>query len=606
MSERDPHTKQLDDAAAQAATAEWAPAPPNASQHAPTVTGDFHSTSGPHHALRRTRPDTTAFETADPAPQFPDLPGLTVEAFIDSGGMGRVYRAHQHTLNRTVAVKIITASGKDGLIPRDRFRREVESLAQIAHPNIVPIYGAGEWLGFPYFTMKFMAGGPLAKQMTRFAGRTTETVLLMAKVARGLQALHERGIIHRDLKPLNILLDDGDEPVIADFGLAKWMEDLDSSLTLTHAAIGTKYYMSPEQTLGLKREFGAGCDIWSFGVTLYEVLVGRRPFREELGADTFEQIRTADPDFPATLPPDLIAVLQRCLQKKPGDRYPSAAALADDLEHHLAGRPVTTPLELRKPPKRQRRWPLAAGAAAVCIAVGALAATWKSDPTIATEPEVVKGIAEQLRDGETVTLIPAKGLPTRAAPPIFGTNTQLALNAEGYAALNSAGVAGVELCDAELPLPVRLKAEYAVIVVQDFRSSGGVFGGRNETPFGNGTQQSMVILGHRTVPEDAKSQKESAGFESITWWKAPPGQSRQMVPFEWLVPAPDPNIVVPNWRTVELIITDKDLMGTFEGNPVPPFWGRDNPQLVLGRGLGLFCYNSEVIFRNVVLEPLKP
>ena len=205
-----------------------------------------------------------------------------------------------------------------------------------------------------------------------------------------------------------------------------------------------------------------------------------------------------------------------------------------------------------------------------------------------------------------MTLIPAKGLPTRAAPPIFGTNTQLTLSAEGYATLNSAGVAGVELCDAELPLPVRLKAEYAVIVVQDFRSGGGVFGGRNETPFGNGTQQSMVILGHRTVPEDAKSQKESAGFESMTWWKAPPGQSRQMVPFEWLVAAPDPNIVVPNWRTVELVITEKDLMGTFEGNPVPPFWGRDNPQLALGRGLGLFCYNSEVIFRNVVLEPLKP
>src|SRR5262249_43326077 len=146
-------------------------------------------------------------------------------------------------------------AGRDHAAVRARFEREVRSLARIDHPHIVPVHDAGYWHGFPYYTMKYVPGGTLALHLDRVRADLPAAVRLVVKVARAVQRLHAEGVLHRDLKPLNILLGEGDEPLVADFGLARWLGD-DSDLTVTGSPLGTRQYMAPEQTLGQKTEYG--------------------------------------------------------------------------------------------------------------------------------------------------------------------------------------------------------------------------------------------------------------------------------------------------------------------------------------------------------------
>ncbi|HJZ57687.1 MAG TPA: serine/threonine-protein kinase, partial [Gemmataceae bacterium] len=149
--------------------------------------------------------------------------------------MGTVYQAVHREMNRVVALKLIHAGNRDEAAIRVRFEREVQSLVRIEqHPNIVPVYGIGTWQGFPYLTMRFVPGGTLARHMERVRADLPAAIRLVAKVARAVHRLHEVGVLHRDLKPPNILLDSGDEPLVADFGLAKWLDD-DSDVTASGA-----------------------------------------------------------------------------------------------------------------------------------------------------------------------------------------------------------------------------------------------------------------------------------------------------------------------------------------------------------------------------------
>src|SRR5213078_196598 len=162
----------------------------------------------------------------------------------------------------------------------ERFRREAEAVASLDHPNILPIYEVSESEGLPFFSMKFAGGGSLLEAAPMLRREPRRAVALMAKVARAVQYAHVQGILHRDLKPGNILLDGRGEPLVSDFGLAKWL-DTPSDLTRTLTIFGTPGYIAPEQAHGPAKNLTAAADIYSIGAVLFDLFTGRPPFLGE-------------------------------------------------------------------------------------------------------------------------------------------------------------------------------------------------------------------------------------------------------------------------------------------------------------------------------------
>jgi eukaryotic-like serine/threonine-protein kinase len=277
---------------------------------------------------------------------------------IGRGGMGVIYRARQRHSRRIVAVKRVLSYQADSHETLVRFRREAEAAASLDHPNILPIYEVSESEdGLPFFSMKFATGGSLQKAASSLRHDPRKCVQLMAKVARAVEYAHSRGVLHRDLKPGNILLDDRDEPLVSDFGLAKWL-DANKDITKSLTAIGTAGYIAPEQAEGAAADLTPAADVYSFGAILFGLLTGRPPF---LGDNPLSVIRQAS-ETPApklrTLAPsvdrDLETICGRCLERDPKARYQSAGELATDLERWLEGRPIVArPVS---PPARVWRW----------------------------------------------------------------------------------------------------------------------------------------------------------------------------------------------------------------------------------------------------------
>jgi serine/threonine protein kinase len=258
--------------------------------------------------------------------------------------MGVVYRALQVGLNRTVALKMIRAGAHAGPQERARFRVEAEAVASLSHPHIIQIHDYGEWDGMPYLAMEFAEGGSLAR---RLAGRPlppAQAAALVETLARAVQFVHDAGLIHRDLKPANVLLTDQGVPKLADFGLAKRL-DQDQGLTRSHAVLGTAGYMAPEQAAGDKQALGPAADVYALGAILYEVLTGQPPFRAETHELTVHRVLSEEPLPPTRLrpevPAELEAVCLKCLEKEPGRRFASALALAEDLRRYQAGEPIS-------------------------------------------------------------------------------------------------------------------------------------------------------------------------------------------------------------------------------------------------------------------------
>lgn len=257
---------------------------------------------------------------------------------LGRGGMGVVYRAHQQSLNREVAVKMILRGQLASAAERERFRAEAEAAAKLDRPGIVPVYEVGEWEGRPYFTMKYIRGTTLAQRLLNGPLPAREAAQLLARVARAVHFAHEQGVLHRDLKPSNILLDEDGEPHVTDFGLAKQITEA-ATLTKTGAVLGTPAYMAPEQAAGARGQVGPASDVYSLGVVLYALLTGRPPFQAASPVDTLLMVLEQDPVPPRLLNPradrDLEMIALRCLQKPIDLRYPTAAALASDLEAYL-------------------------------------------------------------------------------------------------------------------------------------------------------------------------------------------------------------------------------------------------------------------------------
>jgi WD40 repeat protein len=293
------------------------------------------------------RDDTQASPTAArppaPAPARPTIPGYQILGELGRGGMGVVYKAEQVKLKRVVALKMLLSGSAAGTTQLDRFRTEAESVARLQHPNIVQVYEVGDQSGLPYFSLEFCAGGSLAQRLDGTPLAPREAATLIETLARAMHVAHERGIIHRDLKPANVLFTSDNVPKIADFGLAKKIDDT-AVLTQTGAVVGTPSYMAPEQAGGKGQEVGPPSDVYALGTMLYELLTGRPPFKAETPLETLLQVAGDEPVPPSRLQrkltPDLETITLKCLEKAPNRRYTSAAALADDLRSFLHGEPI--------------------------------------------------------------------------------------------------------------------------------------------------------------------------------------------------------------------------------------------------------------------------
>ncbi len=298
---------------------------------------------------------------------------------IARGGMGVVYKARQLSLSRLVAVKMILSGQLAGPDEVERFRREAGAAARLDHPNIVPIYEVGEHQGRHYYSMKLIEGRNLGTDMPHFAANHRAAAHLMAKVAQAVQHAHERGILHRDLKPGNILLDAAKQPHVTDFGLARRLDE-PSSLSPSGAVIGTASYMAPEQAMAQSRCLTAAADVYALGAVLYEMLTGRPPFQNANLMQTLRAVVEQEPERPGKLNPrthpDLEIICLKCLDKRPGRRYATAAALADDLERWGEGRPI----QARPVGPMERAWlwcrrrPVVAGLAGAAAVLLLLAA----------------------------------------------------------------------------------------------------------------------------------------------------------------------------------------------------------------------------------------
>jgi serine/threonine-protein kinase len=277
-----------------------------------------------------------------------DFAGYRIERRLGRGGMGILYLAVEPGLDRHVALKLIAPEAATEEVFAKRFAEESRIAASIEHPNVVPIYSAGEERGVPYIAMRFVAGSDLGRRIERDGKlEPAHAVALIAQVGNGLDAIHAAGLVHRDVKPANVLLsgEEGDEHAyITDFGVARNVAT-SSGLTQTGRFVGTLDYVAPEQISG--GPVDARVDVYALGCLLFKLLTGRVPFpREGEAARLYAHLN--DPPPPASLyvpavPMALDDVVIRAMSKAPEDRYPSAGDLGRAAVAALSGAPVTIP-----------------------------------------------------------------------------------------------------------------------------------------------------------------------------------------------------------------------------------------------------------------------
>ncbi len=270
---------------------------------------------------------------------------------LGRGGMARVFAARQPRLDRLIALKVL-ASGPASEALEQRFLREIQTVARLRHPNIVAIHDSGRAEGYVYFAMDFIEGGDFAHRLRERPPGPRTVAAILERTASALAYAHGEGVLHRDLKPSNILLD-GDEPRLADFGLAAQLET-GGDLTVVSAILGTPHYLSPEVARSGSGAFTPQSDLYALGIILYEALAGRTPFAGASAAELPALLQNSEPPpvrllAPAT-PRELETICLKCLEREPARRYAGVAALAEDLRRYLANEPI-----LARPPGHVER-----------------------------------------------------------------------------------------------------------------------------------------------------------------------------------------------------------------------------------------------------------
>jgi serine/threonine-protein kinase len=306
----------------------------------------------------------TAGTAHDEAPMVPDVPDVSEDSSarwrslrlpttigdfdlleeVGRGGMGVVFRARQRSLDREVAIKMILRGRLASDADLQRFMAEAAATASLDHPSIVPVYEVGDIEGRPFFSMQFIEGQTLSQRVACGPMAPREAARMVAQIARAVAVAHQAGILHRDIKPGNILIAKDGRPMITDFGLAKQV-GAKMDLTRTGMLVGTPAYMSPEQAGGRRGDIGPASDVYSLGCVLYFALTGRAPFVAESPMELVMLVTEQDPTPPRALRPsldrDLEMITIRCLQKPADLRYPTAEALASDIEAYLADERVS-------------------------------------------------------------------------------------------------------------------------------------------------------------------------------------------------------------------------------------------------------------------------
>ena len=379
-------------------------------------------------ALRRapSEPPVAPNDTMKMAPEAPwghtpqSLEGYRILEEIGRGGMGVVYRAHQHRLNRVVAIKMILAGQLALAEDRVRFQMEGELLARLHHPNFVQVYEVGTLERAPgaiqpYLVLEHVNGGSLKQKLKEQPLGWREAAGLVLVLARAMEAAHAQGIVHRDLKPANVLIAGDGTLKITDFGLAKELGG-DTSVTPAGATLGTPGYMAPEQARS--EAVGPAVDVYALGAILYELLSGRPPFVGDTPVAVVVQLlheaptplRQLRPDVPR----DLEVICLHCLEKEPGQRYLRAADLANDLECWLENRPILARRAgmLERTSKWIRRHPLPAAllvflvaslvlGSAISTYFGITAVNRANEARLAlTNEETARQLAEQATEAE--------------------------------------------------------------------------------------------------------------------------------------------------------------------------------------------------------------
>ncbi|HEU4990935.1 MAG TPA: serine/threonine-protein kinase [Luteimonas sp.] len=302
---------------------------------------------------------------------------------ISRGGMGVVYRARQRSLDRDVAVKFV-AAGIDDEAGVARFLAEARAAARLVHPNIVPVHEVGSVDGLYYFSMPLIRGRTLADTLAAGKLPPEATVALLLSMCDAIDYAHRLGLLHLDLKPANVMLDERDQPQVADFGLARHMDERGG--VDAQEVSGTPSFMAPEQILIRQYRLTPATDIYALGAILYRCLAGVSPHGEGQPDDVIRRAaagrirppRSLDPSVPR----DLDAICMKCLELQPADRYPNVAALADDLRRVRDGQPVSVRRigAFERAQRWRRREPRLAAATAIAVVAllaGIAATTWQ-------------------------------------------------------------------------------------------------------------------------------------------------------------------------------------------------------------------------------------
>jgi serine/threonine protein kinase len=296
---------------------------------------------------------SAALDTHDfPATGGKSLIGYRFDDFelleeLGRGGMGIVYKARQNSLDRVVAVKMLLAEHFQNPTVLARFLGEARAVAALDHPEIVKIYQIGQCAYGHYFAMEFIDGVSLEALISRAPLPIPVAVTWMIALARAMEHAHSKGIIHRDLKPANVMIRQQRRPVIMDFGIAK-VAGKGASVTQQGMVVGTPSYMSPEQATEGNEPAGPASDVYSLGAILYAMLTSHAPYEEKTALNTIIKVISPDPPPPIRsyrpeVPAALDQLCMKALAKKPGDRYPSAKALADELQLFRKGELVAKP-----------------------------------------------------------------------------------------------------------------------------------------------------------------------------------------------------------------------------------------------------------------------